>query len=158
MSLLSAWQALVDLQSRRNQRPLRTAAREDRDARAKQRGVIERSGIDRKAVVRADGSTEHQPAADGTEVAHRIPAAGRLAGELPRRAAEPHGVTPEAQEGDESRARDLAAIGAVAVPRHGRFTLGLVAQRATQAPAGVSGLGVAHRPIILAAPVPGKLV
>ena len=39
-----------------------------------------------------------------------------------------------------------------------RITLGLVAQRATQAPAAVSGLGIAHRPIILAAPVPGKLV
>src|SRR5215469_12982503 len=121
MSMLSAWQALVDLQSRRNQRPLRTAAREDRDARAKQCGVIERSCVDREAVVRADSSTEHQPAADGTEIAHRIPTAGRLAGELPRRAAEPNGVASEAQEGDESRTRDLAAIGAVTMLRHGRL-------------------------------------
>jgi hypothetical protein len=40
---------------------------------------------------------------------------------------------------------------------HRWFTHGLVAQRATQAPAGVSGLGVPHRAIIVVAHVPGKL-
>src|SRR5262249_6926266 len=82
--------------------------------------------------------------------------AGSLAGEPPRCTAEAHRVTSEAQEGDKSRARRLAAIRAIAMPHHGRFALGLVANRAAQAPAGVSELGVGHRPIIVAAPVAGK--
>src|SRR5215831_10207789 len=84
----SAWQSLVNPQSRRNHGPLWTAAREDRDARAEQRGVIERSCVDREAVVRADDSSEHQSAAHRTGIADRVPTAGRLAGELPRCAAE----------------------------------------------------------------------
>src|SRR5262249_29659209 len=119
------------LEARRNDRPGRTAAREDRDGRLEQRRVIERAGVDRERVGDADLTAEHQTAADGAEVACRV-AVGGFRHELTRLAAEAHRAACKSQERDESRARCLLAIEAVAMSRIEGLAFGLIAQRAAQ--------------------------
>jgi hypothetical protein len=106
---------IEDLDTCRHDSPGRTIARKDRDPWMKEGRVIERSRVDRMGVVFADLSPEYKAPANRTEVTNSDVAVCGFRSELPRLAAETHRTARKTHERDESRARRLPAIRAVAM-------------------------------------------
>src|ERR1700682_2505272 len=140
--------ALEDFQLRRDYGPGRAIAGEDRDGGMEERRVVERARVDREHRVLADFAAEDEAAANGAGIAHGVAAVRGFGDEFSGLAREAHGARREPHEGNETRARSLAAIGAVTVTHELRFTFGFITDRAAETAAGIALSVFAHRHLL----------
>src|SRR5215831_19752433 len=124
----------------RDDHPSRSVAREDRGGGMEARRIVEGPGIDRVPVVLAALSAKNETAANGTGTTHGAAAPGGSRGDFSCLSLDAQGARRKSHERNESRARRLAAIAAVAIGRVGWLAACFIPQCPAKTAAGVVSL------------------
>jgi hypothetical protein len=138
------WHRLEGFETGWQDRPFRTISGEDRHRGMKRRRIIQGACVDRELIVFSDVTTMNEAAAIGTEVAHRIPAAGGFGRKRVGCAGEPHRFARKSEKRHEAGPRHLPAIGATAKAGELRLAFRFVTQGTAEAAARPTFYAFAH--------------